>query len=82
MTIESEYREGPKAGKKEIEFPVLARSKKNGEIICFTSLTKGTVVFSILAPIWHESESWVHVNDKKTWTILSPDESVVLRNVE
>lgn len=67
-----------------IKYPVLAKSLVSGDIILFTSVQVGTVVFSITNPkkVGRCSDNWVHITRADTWEILPDGTQIVLTQVQ
>ena len=79
--MKSVFNKIEKEKSKEIKFPVLAESNRNGFVVMFLGYRKGIVVKGNPEnPVGHYSESYFNVDDKTRWRILSPEESIVLSN--
>lgn len=67
---------------KEIVFPVLAEFiDKEQFVVLFLSQCEGIIVKGDQhIPIGEKSGLFISVDDKSTWRILSPEESIVLSN--
>ena len=66
---------------KEIEFPVLAESIHNNFVVLFTDETSGIVMKNSECNIIGDfCDNYVSLYDTTIWSILSPEESIMLSN--
>ena len=79
--MKSVFNKIEKKKSKEIVFPVLAESVRNGFVVLFLSRTEGVVVKGNLSNTTGAYRNcFLAVDDLSTWRILSPEESIVLSN--
>lgn len=80
--MKSVFNKIEKEKSKEIVFPVLAEALVDGEtfVVLFLGDTNGVVVKGNLCNDVGELGSYISVDDKTHWRILSPEESIVLSN--
>lgn len=79
--MKSVFNKIEKEKSKEIKFPVLAESVRNGFVVLFTGKTQGVIVKGNLSNATGTYRNgFLPVYDLSTWRILSPEESIVLSN--
>ena len=79
--MKSVFNKIEKEKSKEIEFPVLAESVRNGFVVLFLSRREGVVVKgNLFNTTGTYRNGFLAVDDLSTWRILSPEESIVLSN--
>lgn len=65
------YERYPKEENKDKRFPLVAKSKRSGNVMCFTSENEGICIYSTFKSIGSCERLLISCFDKESWTIIA-----------